>query len=108
MATEANIVTHHVLSNLRCSLCSFHWSDTTHALLFCQILRGTWKDTGWWKIIKSLKGLSTKDLLTGLNPRYLLPNLTSFVRRLGEFGRIGVLQSTTPILVALLTRESTL
>lgn len=47
IATEANIVMHHVLGNPRCVICGFFWADTTHSLFFCQGTTPTWKTTEW-------------------------------------------------------------
>lgn len=67
VATGANLALHHVPTSPKCILCGFHWSDTTHALFFCQVIKGAWKNTGWWSYIKKLRGHYSKDLLVGID-----------------------------------------
>lgn len=63
IASETNLVNHHVPGNPRCNLCGYHWANTSHTLLFCQETKTTWKTTEWWLTIKKLKGLNTIDIL---------------------------------------------
>lgn len=63
VATEGNLVRHHVPSNSRCAYCGFFWSDTTHALLFCKGIKGAWSKSKWWPLIKDLKGQPSLNIL---------------------------------------------
>lgn len=39
IVSEANLVTHHISGDPRCVLCGFYWANTSHSLLFCQIIK---------------------------------------------------------------------
>lgn len=64
IASEANLIRYHVPRNPKCVLCGFHWVDTSHSILFCQEVKGAWKNQLWWSTIKKLKGSTAKDILS--------------------------------------------
>lgn len=63
IACEANLTLHHMPTNPRCVICGYHWSNTTHAFIFCQRIKEIWKNEDCWYQIKELKDLQSKDLL---------------------------------------------
>lgn len=42
IASEVNLVQHHVPGNRKCVLCGFFWYDTAHTLFFCQVSKAAW------------------------------------------------------------------
>lgn len=60
---EANLHNHYILIQPRCIICGFYWADTTHVLFYCQGIKKAWKESGWWRTLKQLKGKETKEIL---------------------------------------------
>lgn len=66
IASEANLVCHHVPGSPRCVLCGFYWSNANHSILFYQEVKEAWRGSSWWHIFKNLKGSSPAEVLDSL------------------------------------------
>lgn len=63
IATEANLVRHHVLGDPRCVLCGYYWANTTHSPFFYQASKKGWKDLERWPFLKKFKEFDSINIL---------------------------------------------
>ncbi|XP_057770939.1 uncharacterized protein LOC130990727 [Salvia miltiorrhiza] len=60
--TEANLRAHHVPSDGICCICVDRWGSTEHALIFCPMVRESWKYSRFWNTLCRAKGLTLLDV----------------------------------------------
>lgn len=73
VATEANLVRHHVPCLSQCFMCGFPDADTLHVFFYCPAIRGIWKHHLLWCHIKKLCALSIRELLTWIVDSRIIP-----------------------------------
>ncbi|XP_057809034.1 uncharacterized protein LOC131023509 [Salvia miltiorrhiza] len=62
VVSNGNLAAHHVPVLGFCSWCQQAWGSTEHALVWCEKVRGFWKESVFWEWIGQFKLLSLADL----------------------------------------------
>ncbi|XP_057794871.1 uncharacterized protein LOC131011108 [Salvia miltiorrhiza] len=62
IATDSNLVRHHIPTTEVCSWCNRDWGSTVHCLLFCERVSDSWKKSPWWSVIKKCKRLTLEEI----------------------------------------------
>lgn len=80
--TEVNLYRHHVPNNPRCALCGYYWSNTSHALFFCQEIKKLWNYSKWWIPLKRTKDLPTQLIMQYIKDSFIKDDWEIFCMRM--------------------------